>query len=39
MVVLDVSVVPVDVGKGIWQMSMGMERRWQAKIEFIIGMY
>lgn len=29
----------VGVGRGIWQMSMGMERRWHAKIVFIIGMY
>lgn len=29
----------VGVGLGIWQMSMGMERRWQAKIVFIMGMY
>ena len=29
----------IGVGVGIWQMSMGMERRWQAKIVFIIGIY
>lgn len=37
MVVLLGSVVIV--GMGIWQMSIGIERRWQAKIVFIIGMY
>lgn len=26
-------------GKGIWRMSIGMESRWQAKIEFMMGMY
>ena len=25
--------------RGIWQMSIGMERRWQAKMEFMIGIY
>ena len=26
-------------GSGIWQMSMGIARRWHAKIVFIMGMY
>ena len=26
-------------GSGIWQTSTGMERRWQAKMQFMMGMY
>ena len=29
----------VIVGTEIWQMSIGTERRWHAKIVFIIGIY
>ena len=28
-----------DKGKGSWRMSMGMERRWHAKMAFMMGMY
>ena len=29
----------VMVGSGIWRTSIGIERRWQANMAFMIGMY
>jgi hypothetical protein len=39
VVVVDVLAEGVGDGMGIWRMSIGMERRWQAKIVFMMGMY
>ena len=34
-----VDVVLGAAGRGSWRMSIGTERRWQAKMEFMMGMY
>ena len=36
---VDAGMEDAEDGSGICRMSIGMERRWQAKIEFMMGMY
>ena len=36
---VDAVVEDLEDGSGICRMSMGMDKRWQAKMEFMMGMY